>query len=811
MRNLSVIPVPQKVIFSDEIFTLSEGLIIECETDINEIQVGLDILSESLSNKHNTNFDLKTGRKLKLIIDKKYSPGSGLHEFQITEGYNIVIGASEIVIRSSSNHGAFNAIMTLVQIIEASDSREIGGMEIIDYPDMKVRGISDDISRGQVSTLENFKRIIRFIARYKMNTYMPYMEDVLQFKSFPTIGVGRGALKKEEVKEIINYAKKHFVEVIPIFQTLGHYENILTQDEFLEYAEFPGAASLCVAEEKTYAFLEEMLREVFEQFPSKYFHMGADESYDVGLGKSRHLVEAGSLADVHANHYKRVYDICKKYGKEVLMYGDIILRHPEILEVLPKDIIIVDWHYRADFEYKSTMLFKNAGHNYFVSPSVWNFTSTFPVNPIAIPNIKYITKSGIRNGASGMINSNWGDYGAETIKELVLYGYAWSAQCSWNFSGSNINNFHYNFFNDFFGMKDKRLGEIYLAFNNTFNQITWHEVWRHPLLEFRNPVWWESNLTPAVRLEWMNKTLPEIKKLIKEIKPLVKRNSGHLDIIDFLLGLNEWYKEKITAQYYLHKKLYAGKEDDDEFYEVNIERNDIREIDNILADTVDLKTMIQNNIAWLKRLKQSYADVWNKYYKPDNLNMIDDKFDRMIEYFNETFEQLNENRLQNPVINSRWIYCIKDSTGFYEEAEFEKHFEIKGKIKSAKLQLLGDTFARLYINGVEVDRVYARRSLSLLVDYRRIKYLNISDYLKEGENTIRVVAKNFNKVPAAGFNLISNIETDKNEYLILSDENWKARSCVEGNSNWSEAAVKEYPFIIIAPNFKTDRTSWIER
>ena len=56
-----------------------------------------------------------------------------------------------------------------------------------------------------------------------------------------------------------------------------------------------------------------------------------------------------------------------------------------------------------------------------------------------------------------MINYNWGDYGAETFKEFVLFGYAWSAQCSWNFDDSKISEFNELFFADFFGINDDRL------------------------------------------------------------------------------------------------------------------------------------------------------------------------------------------------------------------------------------------------------------------------------------------------------------------------------------------------------------------
>ena len=116
---------------------------------------------------------------------------------------------------------------------------------------------------------------------------------------------------------------------------------------------------MSVSNDSTYIFLEDLLKEVFEIFPSEYFHMGADESWDVGLGESKKLVEESNIAVVHANHYKKVYEICKKYNKKVMMYGDILLDHPEILSLIPKDIIIVDWHYRADDNYPSTKIDQN--------------------------------------------------------------------------------------------------------------------------------------------------------------------------------------------------------------------------------------------------------------------------------------------------------------------------------------------------------------------------------------------------------------------------------------------------------------------
>ena len=416
--SIPIVPSPQRIILGNDNYQIKDKTVISINVkDDEQLKTSADEIKSALKNSLNINSNITTDKlgDINLQVTSFLNKEIPLHN---DEGYELNISKNKITIKAKSAKAIYYGTMSLIQLIEKSKNKKVQTLQIVDWPDLTIRGVSDDISRGQVSTMKNFKRIIDFISRYKMNTYMPYMEDMLQFDAYPSIGENRGRLTKHEVKELVSYAKKHFVEVVPIFQTLGHYENILSQEKFLKYAEFPGAASLNVSNDSTYIFLENMLKEVFDLFPSKYFHMGADESYDVGLGASKYLVDESDIATVHANHYKKVYNICKKYGKTVLMYGDIILKHPEILSKIPKDIIVVDWHYRAESDYPSAKKFHNEGFKYYVSPASWNFLTPFPANINALPNIKYFIKSGLENNASGMINSNWGDYGAETFKEI---------------------------------------------------------------------------------------------------------------------------------------------------------------------------------------------------------------------------------------------------------------------------------------------------------------------------------------------------------------------------------------------------------
>lgn len=791
--QIPIIPAPQIIKSLEGRFILRDNISITTPDKNEEIIFIVSLIQQTLKEYHNINSSTSNRGDIKFNYIKTNEQNEVIKNLS-EEGYVIRIYAEKILIEAKTSKGFYYAAMSLIQMLEKTDG-SLPCVEIIDWPDMKIRGVSDDISRGQVSTVDNFKKIISHIARYKMNTYMPYIEDMLEFDKYPTIGKGRGALTKAEVREILAFAKQNFVEVIPIFQTLGHYENILSQEEFLKYAEFPGAASLNVSSEETYKFLEDLLKEVFELFPSKYFHMGADESWDVGLGESKKLVEQTNIAVVHANHYKKVYDICKKYNKKVMMYGDILLDHPEILSLIPKDIIIVDWQYRADENYPSTKVIRDAGFEYIVSPSAWNFVSTFPANVNSLPNIKYIIKSGIENESIGMINSNWGDYGAETFKEFVLYNYAWSAQCSWNYSQSNLSEFTEIYFYDYFGINDSRLNAIYETLSNPLNQILWNELWRHPLLKFKEPAWWESKTSKAVKLAWNELTLPRLKHDLKDLKLKVRKNKDHLDLVEFLLNLNDWYKIKVETQFDLQKILKP----------------------NSNYSSKNLLIKIDENIAQLNSLKDEYRRLWLRYYKQDNLNMIEDKFTRLISYFSEIKEQLLNNSIQefNPLLSSKWLYLKSSDTTFTRKAEFITSFDLSAKPLSAYLQIMGDTYVQLYINDKFVDKVYARRSLSLLVEYKRIKFIDIKPYLTLGKNTITVTAESFHPKNGAGFNLIANIETQDSTILIKSDDSptsaisWRGRE--DSMSEWQKPVSKQYPFEIISPNFKTKRTSWIER
>ena len=789
----SVVPAPQSVKIIQGVFTFRPGMNICIKGSMKNINLTAGFeLAASINNAFNYQYKVQQESSpaqvldINLFQDDKFYNDTALRNVRLKEeAYTITVTPSRINVRAVSQKGIMYAVMSLIQLIEQTKDNAISCFEMVDYPDMKVRGISDDISRGQVSTPENFRRIIRFMARYKMNVYEPYIEDVFSFKSYPTIGVNRGALNQEDIKAILGEAKKYNIDVIPVFETLGHFENILSQPEFARFAEFPGSASLDVSNDSIYVLLENMLKEIFDAFPSSYINIAADESFDVGLGNSKKLVAEKGIARVHADHYQKVFDICQKYNKHVMMYGDIILQHPEILDMIPKNIEIVDWDYGDKYSYNHVRKFRDAGFQFYVSPAVWNFTTTFPALNIALPNIQYFTRTGIEEGALGMINSQWGDYGAETFRELNLFPFAWGAQCSWNYKASNLSVFSTNFFRDFYGTDDARINYVYQTLSNMYGDLLWHDVWQYPLMKFKRGSWMYYGMSGAARSAFTDWTMPALKSTLDELQKSAARNKNHFELMSWLVKLNFWYSRKAEIQSYLLDKF-----------------------DGAEVDSVKLMKQIESCMAELKVLREDYKGLWMKTNKPDNLNLVEDKFNRMLAYLSEIHQQLSAGRLKPPIIESKWIYAKPVDGVAASKATFRYEFDLKGKPSSALLQLIGDSYCKLYVNGNLVDSVFACLQLSLKVEYGRVKMKDITSYLKPGTNTIEVMAESFKKGPDAGCNVIGLVKTGNETLEIYSNEQWKASG---DGVNWTDPVIKNYPNTVVSPDFASKRPSWIER
>jgi len=796
--NVGIIPTPQQVELSGQGFWLSAKADFELVGNPQNLKKGQEILSEALA-------EIAGGSAEKtksIILEKKDDfKIDNLSTEQLSEAYSLEISPEKILIQSGTDKGLFYGLMSVTQLVKAAEDGTIPTLKILDYPDMTWRGISDDFSRGQVSTMENFETILRFLGEYKQNIYMAYMEDVIQMDQYPDIGVGRGALSKQEIAELQKIAEQYFVQVIPIFQTLGHYENILSNPKYMQYAEYPGAASLNSSDKNTDQFLFNMLDEVIPQFESEYFHIGCDESRDVGLGATKKLVKKKGSARVHADHYNKVYNKVTSYGKKVMMYGDIILRHPEIMDLIPKDIIIVDWHYRPSDHYPSIQQFKKTGFNFLVSPGIHNWRQNIPNFTKAWINISNINYEGYLQGALGSINSSWGDYGGLNFREMNYMGYAFGAESSWNPSHMDGKTIRQRFLKQYFGTDCTTMESLFLISNEIPNNTDLKFIYRNPFLpdinDRRDRLFSSAQLIQNGEL-----TL----KLINQLRQKDIRNVDKLDYfevgarIGIVTGKKTALKQKID---FYTENAYTDK------ITKEIQQQFIDECNWLITEISDLE--------------KTYQELWLRTNRPDNLERLMTIMRQQAAYIDKAKQSLEKGNYDiNQEISSKWITAKvykegKDAPPAY----LRKQFEIGGpvKIESAWLQVVGNDAAEVYLNGQKVGVVAAAKSGSLMAEKKRVGYWDVSKLLQKGTNTIAIDVQAYKLHRPSCANVYLEYTTADGKTIIASDSTWQAASSVKKDwqlgkdkrGKWHDALIfEEYPRQISIPLFEEGFPSQME-
>jgi hexosaminidase len=811
MKQCKIIPEPQKVMWADGKFCFDKSTKLYFEEFEDRSEFFQEEFQNQIKEKFLIDFKLKVAKQ-KPSKNFIYFGSLSTNEFawqfkeiirehnllEREEAYLLSIENSRIAILANNPKGAFYGLMSLIQLIQVDEKNRlfVDGCLIVDYPAYEMRGISDDIARGQVSTLDDFKKIIRTLAKYKMNTYQIYFEDAIELRSFPDIGLNRGRVTQDEIKELVKYGEKYFVEIIPIFQTLGHWENLLIQPNYYHLAEFPGAASLDVTNEKTYEFIEKCVAELSALFPSKYFHAGLDESWDVGFGNSREITKKIGIAAVHANHYKRVNEIVKKYGKKMMMYGDIIHHHPEIFEMLPKDIIVVDWRYGVNDYEPFVKKYKDYNQPFICSPSVTNYNRIFPHITNSLLNIKNFAQISYQFGSIGFINSNWGDNGGENFREFNWFGYLFGAECSWNTENVDVYKFKEKFYREFYGTDSPLIDAVYSLLSDFGASFTQYDFWRNPFIQWNNTINYQEQNILLFSETIKSKGLTAL-SLIDNLKKIVTRNKSHLDYLEFAARQAVWYGDKLNYAFEI-KKLIDRKNG----YLTKEEREFISQ-------------KCDDMIERLKQLRSDYRRLWLRTNREDNLHLIEkEKYDRQIFAWERMKDALKQEIVEyDQTIKSKWIYhpdanpYEKDKPQV-ESAIFIRDLIVKDKVTSAVVHLMADSYAELYVNDKLIGDVRGRRTLSLLVESQRSKFFDITDFLKPGVNTIKIIVKNFGENVSAGINVQIDLKTTTSHHRIYSDESFKVSS---DGKTFVEPKLITVRFISSEPDFERKITSWYER
>lgn len=714
--------------------------------------------------------DEKAGGERQLVITTGTAEANEPPLFR-EQGYELRIEPNRIAITGLTSTGRFYGIQTLRQLIIASSGMSIPCMTIRDWPDLEWRGISDDISRGQVSMVEDFKRVIRQLAFFKKNLYQPYIEDMFQFSADPNIGADRGAITKQEMAQIVEEGRRYHVVVSPVLECLGHQDRLLSLPENRPYAEMPGAEdkpwSFAPSNPEALAFVTKLLDEIVDATPdSPFFHIGGDESWDVGKGVSKQRAQEIGIGRLHAEWFTKLHDHLASRGRKTLLYGDMLLHHPDSLEVLPKDCIIIDWHYDANGPFPSVQKIRDLGFKYvFTSPGLSSWSTFYPNYQNGFANIANFTAAGRAAGIIGSITSSWGDNGAENLRENNMVGFAFSAATEWETTAPQRDEFLHRY-----------VAQQYGPFANEITDAIKFLGWGLP----QGIGTWNSLLHQNIRIK---SAKPDLVKNMITVKgecervreALGKMNQNKffgegsadaenpVDVLLHCLDRVRYLAARIITLDDIAAKLQKGtirdlaQQDRDQ---VSQSLNGLRdELAHIIADYPRL---------WLRS---------NKYPKlDDNLTRLQSQLAQLQGFVAEA--QSGE-LAAYPPMEGVWFWYPEPDPVTTGTKYFVREFDLSSEPQRAQIRLFCDDSGRAFINGRGVaEAKYETGSTDR----------DALAQLKKGHNFLAVQCTN--EVGAAGVLLDLVIKLrDGSTVQITGDNQWRSCDEKQTDASWRSQPV----------------------
>jgi hypothetical protein len=199
--------------------------------------------------------------------------------------------------------------------------------------------------------------------------------------------------------------------------------------------------TICPGSEEGFELIGSMIREILPLFSSSSFNICADETFDLGEGKSKETVKKYGVGVVYAGFVNKILGIIIEHGKTPMMWGDIILNHPEIISSFPKETVFLNWGYAPDVTCESTGKFSDAKVPFCVCPGVMGWSRFANNINDASVNIRKMISYGNVYGALGVLNTNWGDCANINFFSGALHGMALGASLAWN-SGTEFDDNH---------------------------------------------------------------------------------------------------------------------------------------------------------------------------------------------------------------------------------------------------------------------------------------------------------------------------------------------------------------------------------
>jgi hypothetical protein len=359
------------------------------------------------------------------------------------EAYSLSIAPDGILIEAPDPRGAFYGKCTLAQLVNQF-GHVLPCLHINDWPDFSNRGVMLDISRDKVPTMETLYRLVDLLASWKINQFQLYMEHTFAYSRHEAVWRNAAPMTPDEIRALDRYCQERFVDLVPNQNSFGHMERWLKHPEYLKYAECPDGfdapwgihsepLSISPAVPECMDFIAGLYDELLPNFSSRFFNVGCDETYELGLGRSASLCKEKGTGPVYLDFIKQLHSHVRSHDRAMMFWGDIIFHWPELIGELPSDAIVLEWGYEANHPFlEHGAILSETGLQFYVCPGASNWCSLSGRTSNMFENIRNAARNGMHNGASGLLNTSWGDYGHWDPMPVAWLGFLTGAAFSWN-------------------------------------------------------------------------------------------------------------------------------------------------------------------------------------------------------------------------------------------------------------------------------------------------------------------------------------------------------------------------------------------
>ena len=445
MTNLVFAPIPQQMRLTDDDFTLTPGLIAVNASQPWALNFTARQLQKTVAETMGVHLDIVAGNpapdQARIILN--VAVGASRHP----QGYDLAIDSSGVNIVASSPAGLFYGVQTLRQLLTQTGAK-LPGLRISDWPDFPNRGVMLDISRDRVPTQETLYDLIDMLAALKINQFQLYTEHTFAYRNHQVVWEQASPMTGEEILALDAYCQERFIELVPNQNTFGHMGRWLKHEPYAHLAEMQGPWITPWGETRTEPFtiaptdeslalIRELLSELLPHFSSRQVNVDADETFDLGQGASKERVEKEGVGRVYLDFLLKIYREVTARNHTMQFWGDIIVQHPDLVPELPRDAIALEWGYEANHAFdEHGAIFAASGVPFYVCPGTSSWRTLAGRTDNALGNLRNAAENGLKHGAIGYLNTDWGDNGHWQPLPVSYLGFLAGAAESWSHEAS---------------------------------------------------------------------------------------------------------------------------------------------------------------------------------------------------------------------------------------------------------------------------------------------------------------------------------------------------------------------------------------